>query len=274
MEDPPRVELTLDPNGVANAAQWIASMASEVVGTCLRALENDNHARPDLTTPGVIYRFGDLGLDLTERRLAFRNWVLCNGFKDLIRGVRACLEEAILFIEFARTPPSTTTLDAVREKKLKTLERAQRMNFPTLLATVNKSLKEPLSFDDEFSSLQSARNCLEHRHGIVSDVDIDKLTGKLSIKYSKMRAFLKYGDLEVEMQVGKTMQEHFQGIEIEGDTEIPLLIQRVTKEINFERGQQMTFSDSEFYEIALACFFFASDLATKLPDVGTNQREA
>ena len=159
------VELQLDPNGVANAAHWISTFASEAVGTCLRALESDEHSRPELCGDGVTYRFSDLGLNSDERRAAFRNWVLCNGFRDLIRGIRACLEEAILYLEFVHRPPGLTTLGKIQEQKAEALRKAQRMNFPTLLATVNKRLREPLSFDAEFASLQAARNCLEHRHG-------------------------------------------------------------------------------------------------------------
>ena len=58
-------------------------------------------------------------------------------------------------------------------------KEATKLNFPDLLDAVNKRLKTPLHFEDEFLSFQKVRNCLEHRAGIVSPADADD--GKVGI---------------------------------------------------------------------------------------------
>jgi hypothetical protein len=35
-------------------------------------------------------------------------------------------------------------------------------------------LTSPMAFDDDFTSFQKVRNCLEHRSGIVGEPDVDE----------------------------------------------------------------------------------------------------
>jgi len=98
---PNRLEIRLDPNGVAAVAQATVTLAAHVVGTLLRALERDDLSAPEMQAGHFGYQFSGLEMEPSERREAFKNWVLSKGFQDLARGVRTTLEEAVLYLRTA-----------------------------------------------------------------------------------------------------------------------------------------------------------------------------
>jgi hypothetical protein len=196
-----------------------------------------------------------------QRRRQLQNWILSKAFQDLARGVRAMLEEAYLYVgvvEMSRDPNNLCTTWLGMEAKLKVLrKKAGELNFPQLMEAVNKVLSAPLNFEKEFVSLQRVRNCLEHRHGIVSDKDADPGAEELRLSLPRMKLFVERGDKEVEIR-----EPHFF---VEKEEQIGFRTE--IRERVFKVGEFIRFDAEEFDEIAFGCWAFASDLASKLPDV-------
>ena len=101
------------------------------------------------------------------------DWILGKAFQELLRAVRHALEAAHVMtalITREHKVRSTQTL----ENFLKSFQRkAAGLRFPELLAAVNELLDPKLDFSDSYESLQIARNCLEHRAGIVSHLRLE-----------------------------------------------------------------------------------------------------
>ncbi|MBW7965543.1 hypothetical protein [Bradyrhizobium sp. BR 10261] len=67
-----------------------------------------------------------------------------------------------------------------------------------LMEHVNRGLENPVPFAEAYGSLQSARNCLEHRDGIVGWRDVDA-AGVLKISMPRAKVFVEQGGVEVEV---------------------------------------------------------------------------
>ena len=155
-----------------------------------------------------------------------------------------------------QTTPGQVTLSALQAKKTELRQRANKKNFPKLLEAVNSGLQAPVAFEDEYHSLQQARNCLEHRNGVVGAVDVNH-NRSLRLLLPRVKYFVEENGEEVELASGMV---------IDG-TEAPVAIKarREIRERTFALGDRVQFNPSEFHEIAFASFFFANDLREKLP---------
>lgn len=253
----PTISLTLHPDGVAAPAQRAALVCKEVVDLYFAALSKADLSSPPPEARIAFFRFritGQPELTAEQRRFLHENWLLARCFQDLMRGVMTSLREAHFFIELLSTErlqaATDCTLDAVLEPFR---ERARKMKFPDLLASVNKRLDEPLVFAEAYQSLQNARNCLEHADGQVGPRDVNS-DGVLKLRFPRLKVFVMKDGEEVELH------EHFY---VEAQTEISFRLD--VRERIFKLGERLTISADDFDDIAFACHQFGSMLAQRLP---------
>ena len=274
MTDPtemPRMELRLDPNGVAGAAQRIVTFAVHAVATYLRALTGENLSPPDMNSDFVGYNFAAPEVPAEQRRQEFENWILSKGFQELTRGVREALEEALFYITLLRLPERVTTLGQLETEIAQTRAAARKPLFPDLLNAVNAGLTEPLAFDAEFLSLQKARNCLEHRGGIVTEREVDPATGLMAMSFPRLKWYFLRGEEEVELAPGIVIDTHQIGPPFGTGETVEVYMRRVMRQRDYQLGEPLVISAADFYEIAMACHLFAADLTAKLPTIQQQQ---
>ena len=271
MAESKNLHIELNPNGVAAPAQRVVIIASQVVGTCLRALANDDLSTPEMKGGYLGYQFSGIEMSEDERRETYQNWVLSKGFQDLARGVRETLEEAVFYLAMVKMEPRVTTWGQVEADMAAIRAGAARLQFPQLLSEVNVGLTEPMAFDEEFASLQKARNCLEHRGGRVAERDVDLATNTLTLTFPRLRMFYKRGDEEIELAPGEVIDTHAPDNPFGMDEEVPIYMNRVTRSREYALGEPVVITASDFFEIAMACQLFASDVAAKLPTLAPNR---
>lgn len=257
MADNPRIELQLHPDGVAAPAQLAATVCREVVDLYFDALNKaDLSKKPEAPENRTFFRFDSKGPDISaeERRAIHETWILSKAFQDLMRGVRASLDDAYFFIQLLdmgqmRAPTSGTLDEILRPYRQKAVE----MKFPVLLAEVNARLDRPLEFAAAYQSMQDARNCLEHRHGIVGQIDA-KANGKMVLQFPRVMMFIERNGERVEL---------YSGLHVEAGEWVIYTLELRKRE--HEVGQRMGLTAADFEEIAFACWHFAGELAQNLP---------
>lgn len=266
MTEPEKLHITLQPDVVAAPAQRVALLAAEVVGTTLRALDNDDCEQAESWGGPWGYRFDGLDLPPAQRREAFKNWVLAKGFQDLARGVRETLEEALFFIKMLEQDDGQLTSLAKIEADMAAIRAAAaKLNFPPLLEQVNAGLREPMAFDAEFRTLQNVRNCLEHRGGRVGAKDVDPATGTLTLSFPRLKTFYHRGEEEVELAPGEAIDTRSSGNPFGEGKRVSIFIKQVPRVREYALDEPVVIAASEFFEVALACHMFAGDVASKLP---------
>lgn len=269
MTGPQYIHITLQPGGVAAPAQRVVAFVTEAVGTALRALDADGCAPDEAWDGGSLgYRFTGLELPSEERSDAFKNWVLAKGFQDLARGIRETLEEAVFYIKMLEMESGViTTWPNIEMEMAEIRAEAAKLTFPALMAKGNLGLRETMAFDAEFQSLQKVRNCLEHRGGRVGPKDVDPATGTLTLTFPRLKMFYMRGEEEVELQVGEVIDTHAEDNPFGGNEQVSIFMKRVTRSREYALDEPVVIGQRDFYEIAMACHMFASDLATKLPTI-------
>jgi len=132
------------------------------------------------------------------------------------------------------------------------------MKFPDLLETLNSRLDTKIEFSSAYASLQIARNCLEHRAGIVTKIETHG-QDSFDIQTPTIKAFYMRRGEEIEIEPGHQVDP--------GDDrkDVDILMKIQTKRRSLSLGERITFSLAEFGEIAFACHLLGQQLSTKLP---------
>jgi hypothetical protein len=250
-----KVSLTLHADAVAAPALEAARMSSEVIAVCLPSLDasdlNELAPHDGLFT----ISFEPKHADLDAARDRYKSWLLGQAFHNLARGVRETLERAYLYTTIYRLAPKTWGEFVKQYPDIQ--KKANRMNFPDLLESVDTQLSAGLTFAQEFRSMQKVRNCLEHRGGKVEPIDCDEGTESLTLKLPRLKLFSVQSDgQETEIYIGQYFEK---------DTTI--FIRRDVRVREYKMEEKIAFSSADFSEIAYACTLFANDVKAKLPQV-------
>jgi hypothetical protein len=249
------VHIALNANGVVAPALTALQTTLEMVAICFHAVD-DARAVPALSNGFFQLRF-EPTRSVDERKPAYKDWLLAKAFHDLAKGIRLSLEEAYLYVELPKHQ-GFTTWGELRERIARIKKEANDSPFPELMRTVNERLTGKLHFEQEFLSLQKARNCLEHRNGIVGERDVDKNTDHLTLALPWMKIFYMKDGVETELAIGDRFEK---------DTEILMSPKRVTELDRFKLGDRISFTPEKFERIAYACWLFAQELGSKLPQL-------
>jgi hypothetical protein len=262
MSDPslPLAKLELDPTVITRIIDTAAVACTEVVNFHFNALAGADLSKPaDLAPPdGIAFRIGDPNITADQRRAMHENWILARAFHELLRALRHGLEVAHV-ITAVINKKHTVASNATMADFLKPFEaKAQAKSFPDLLTDVNSRLAATLEFAESYKSMQAARNCLEHRAGIVGTPETrGKDTFEISVP--RMKVFYMRSDKEVEIKAGEVVQPG------EGKDNADILMKIDVKKRTFKLGERMTFTIAEFNDIAFACHYLAMQLVGKLP---------
>ncbi len=253
------IELTLNRHAIATPVHQAATVCREIVDFCFSSISSsDLSKRPPAVR--TFMRFDPKGPDLDEgsRRSLYENWILAKAFQDLMRGVRASLEEAHFFIELISQPHKMRSNSTLDDLFAPLREKAGKKRFPDLLERVNAKLTQPLAFSGAFQSMQNARNCLEHRNGIVGKVDT-KDGQAMYLAFPRVKLFYyRHGD---EIEVRDNEPVHAQ----DGKVEVEILMRLEVRERTIGLGERIVLTAADFDEIAFGCFFFGSQLRDRLP---------
>ncbi|MDP2604181.1 MAG: hypothetical protein Q8S00_16545 [Deltaproteobacteria bacterium] len=180
----------------------------------------------------------------------FKTWIEANGLRELIETYSVFLDalnEACLLI---RGRVDGATLPSLAEKQ----QTFKQQGFPNKLNTLRTNYAVGPKHADYVVSLNKARNCLTHRHGIVGKEDVDS-DDKLKVSWLGM-------DMFVETPTGERqslMDIPVDGLLVkDGGT---VCVQFVELIKHFERGSLVRFSTRELAEI---CWFFQREAHSAL----------
>jgi hypothetical protein len=254
MAEPQQLRITLNASGVIGPALRAIQQSVETVSFCLMAVETR-----DLSVSSQLdnsrFHLGFSGeMTPEQRKTTYTNWLLSKGFQELARGVREMLEEAFFYNSMIQSADGLKTWGEFQKQMQEVRNRAGRASFPDLMRWVNGGLTSPLHFEREFLSLQKVRNCLEHRNGVVSEIDVDEDTKTLRLALPCIKIFVMQEGAEEELKIG-----HY----VEANTMIGL--KNVIEEREFKLGERVTFKPEEFHDIGFGCWAFTNDLSSKLP---------
>jgi hypothetical protein len=253
----PKLRLEINPGHLAEIIGSAVFASTEVVNLHLNSLSDENLNRAPVES-GVVYKFKGPELNHDQRCAMHESWILAKAFQEILRAVRHALEEAHVLVALLTKEHKIKANDTFPNFLKPFQSKAAGLRFPDLLAAVNELLDPKLDFADSYRSLQAARNCLEHRAGIVGKVDT-KGAAEFIFSVPRLKIFyLRQGE-EVELVIGERVDAG------DGRPEVQILMRIETRTRAVPLGKRLTFTSNEFNEIAFACNYLGQQLASRLP---------
>ncbi|MBI1886392.1 MAG: hypothetical protein HYS09_08810 [Chloroflexi bacterium] len=264
MDAQPKVRLTvqLNQNGIIAPLQRILRESFNNVALGLHAVEQyETDVLPNLPTSFFQFKIGDQEERLTEEQLealkqSYQTWMFTTAFGEFIKAVFAALREAYLYCEVVMNwPGSFKSLDEIKSHIDSIRTKAQQFHLPTLMDRVSERLQSPLDFREHVLSINKVRNCLEHRHGVVTKKDInDPPNNSLKMKWRRSKVFYEKDGREIEVSSGSM---------IEGPATVMHKLEDASKV--FKLGERISLSVDEFNQVMFTCNVLGQDIVSKLP---------
>lgn len=249
--------VTINVETVRDRSARAAAIAERVVFTCLRELQDDELEEPTCTLQDGFFHvgLGEFHATQDERRAIYSQWLVAKGFQDILRGMRESLEEAYFVCELLALSCKPLPM-AFPEIIDRTRLKASKAKLPQLLKLVNERLVEPLEFSEALTSLQSARNCLEHRRGVVGQTDVND-DGKFILQIPTVAMWVKRLSGEEELLTpANAFLEAGEGV----------MMRLATERRELVLGETLTITRDEFLHVALAGMQFGQTLVQRLPE--------
>lgn len=257
-KDPLSIEL--DPNYLVRIIDAAVVTTTEVVNSHFEYLTKADLSKPiePAYSEEIVFRFQGPNFDAEQRRTLNENWILAKAFQDLLRAVRHALEEAHAITSVLNKRYKVSSNSTLEDFLRPFRSKASSKKFPDLLEEVNRQLETALDFSDSYLSLQIARNCLEHRNGVITKIETH---GGDTFNFSipRMKVFYLRNEEEIELKKGERVEPD------KGKEHADILMKIEQRALSVALGDRLAFKLSDFNEIAFACHHMGVQLAQKLP---------
>lgn len=204
-----------------------------------------------------------LNWNTEEAQEQYSEWVLSNGFRDLIESVNIFLESAhrvLSFFELEIKRKEGVVLKGTDWNEIINTgeKKFHRLGLPLKLKHIRE--KHGISFDRKFGeqliSINTARNCFVHRNGVIAECDLNTNTA-LEVKWTGMSMILQNEDGEKELIIGEIVEKD------------SVLVMRNQEEIkSFTLGQRISFSAKEYASMSWCLFLFGNNLVQAISNFG------
>src|SRR5215213_9112239 len=157
-------------------------------------ITEDTLAMPDLT---MHHQFDNTNRwSIEEAKNAWQSWVLRNGFRDIAEALGWLLEEAqsvlasweVVFLQKTKAVQGEDWNEIIVHRG----QQFHRRTLPQKIEFLEKQYSFILnpSLVRQALTINAARNCLTHRNGIVSQLDIDS-SGSLTLDWNALVLLVK-----------------------------------------------------------------------------------
>jgi hypothetical protein len=190
---------------------------------------------------------------LDDNKVAFKNWILMNGFEDIHKCIRVTFERLVVFMMIRQRIYANEQF-VVEEYEKSRSSAVRDLNFPDLIGKATTLRGEELKLQCEMESFNNARNCLVHASGVVTAKHCNNPEkNKLTIHGSRFKMFFKKGEEEVPAEIGTA-----------GPENAALMLGAEPFQIQFSLGQKIDLSLKQFIDVVNTCIFIAADIECQL----------
>ena len=255
------INIKLNPDGVVNPIIQIMKECTENIMFGLKTCDSVSSLPEELKEVDTFFQM-KIGpdSDFVTQKNNYKDWLYKKGFEELTEGIKLSLVEAYFYvaiIEFVHKQKDVITLSDLQDTINYIRKKASKQSLPGLLEKINKHLTSPLNWENQIISINNARNCLVHRKGIVTGLDInDKENNNLLIEWVRFKIYYEHNEKEIELHKNQIVQGPA-GIKLKSEI----------KQKRFSIKEKLHFDYKEFNEFVMCCLHFALDLKEKLPKI-------
>ena len=258
------INISINLNGLRGELQRSLQRTIYLVSAGLQSKDriDPNHLR--LPTNSITMVFdGGLKWDAQKAEEQYSEWILSNGFRDIIEYLNTFFEsvhKVLAFWELAARQKDGIEITGSDWNQIIISggRRFHRFGLPDKFSHVQDKHNIPIDpkLREQILSVNAARNCLVHRSGVVAEQDMNS-AGGLEVKWTNLDLIVRNEDGEKDLRLGEV---------VEKDSVIAIRNRENLK--TFGIGERVLFSAHEFANITWGLFLFGNDLVQKMNDFG------
>jgi hypothetical protein len=235
----------------------------------------------DLSIPGHILRWvpaKEFSMDPETARQEFRTWILANGFRDVVDSLGLSLEWARQTCFLWSRPGNVginpdgrlfihifPTAQEWNEQIMRKAARFERLTLPDKFQYLENTYRLQLpTLKDAILSLNAARNCLTHRHGIVGQNDLKNPSD------TGLTIYLRKAEVFATSPQGERTIENSPALLNAGEG---LSVRFIESSRAFLLGERISFTPRGFMDVCTTFLSFAIDLNGTIRSFQDRRRE-
>lgn len=197
-ELPKYIRLQIQVGAIPVPALRAMQSASDIVSLTLGELgAHDFSGAPELGGSLLRLSFTDNGISPDMRREECRNFLIRHLFQGVVGGLKRSLEEAYILIGVSRHNWSHDNVRQFDEVRRRLHRRANKMKMQEHMDFLVGEAAVEIEHIGTVANLQKVRNCLEHRDGIVGQLDANTPEkDKIRLEMPTIELMAKFGDGE------------------------------------------------------------------------------
>lgn len=202
---------------------------------------------------------GQLPFTVSELKRQSIEYVIFKCVEDVINGLTKGFKQDLKMLKFANyIKDGKLQLDQISFDKKQSLfeKETEKQHFPILLKSFENLLAQPLLLKKEILSLNSVRNCIVHRHGIVHELDVtQKEHNTLDFHLLRMQntALVDGKEVKLDYEIRKK-QIHAQALTFSSKS--------MSK--SFKIGQKIDLDIDDLNDIFHTCIWFYQHLSMQI----------
>lgn len=254
-----QVDLNVPKGELQRAIQRVIYLVSGALNSTSK-IEDDQLKLPGIHMEAIF----DSSLEWSPSEVSaqLNNWILQNGFRDGVESLNNFLESIHDICSVWSMVQKQNQGQELTHNDLKILMESEpkkfhRLGFPDKLAHLRDlhGITVDLRMMKHILSVNTARNCLVHRNGLVTEKDSEN--GHLVVSWRRIKILLADEDGERDLLIG-----------IVNEKEAKVLFKIIDEEKVFNIGDSISFSPQEFQYIAWSMFLFSNGLTESLVQWG------
>jgi len=258
-----KIEIKIELSDISNKCLLKIKETTECVSRIYQAidkLEIDIHKPLPSDELPILIDDNNPIPSVKKQKEATINWALKKGFEDFIGGLTLSFKETYKFLKIyslSNEPKYTKTRQEIESELDKINIEIEKFHIPNFIQNIEKLLGKPLPLREEIESINKIRNCLVHRHGIVSGKDV---------KYSDDES-LRLKWISIQSYTIINGEKHIITYEMrkKGITLYNLSHEFISNEKVFKVGEKISLNINEFNGVAATCSQFANSLFPLMP---------
>lgn len=258
------INVNINLDGLRGELQRSLQRTIYLVSAGLQSKDKIDPDHLNLPTNSITMVFdGGLKWDAQKAEEQYAEWILSNGFRDIIEYVNTFVESAHKVLAFwelgAKQKNGAEITGSDWNRIIVSGGRSfHRFGLPDKFRHIEDKhsvLADP-ALREQILSINAARNCLVHRNGVVTELDLNTPDG-LEVKWTNLDVIVQNEDGEKDLVLGEV---------VEKDSVIAIRNRENLK--RFGMGERIFFSAHEFANIAWSLFLLGNDIVQKMSDFG------
>ncbi|GEL10781.1 hypothetical protein SAMN05192550_0168 [Flavobacterium glycines] len=248
-----RVDIRLEAETIINDYVEIVQNSCNMLAFITSNLKNIPF--DEIPSPPVLgyFEFNKINY-VGDKKIYLDMWLFNHGINDIIKGLNLSMARANYLLDMTKLEGKTMLYGEYVDFEKRINKKFLKKDLPTLISLTSEIVSKPLILTDEILSINNCRKCLEHRNGIVTEIDTNieiENNKKLKIKWIGTRlTVLRNGEMQMIDKTGFSLNK---GEEIQ--------FSHLNENKTYDIGERLRIDMKTFYELSYTGYLYVKHIA-------------